>query len=65
MLTYFNYFRNRYLGQKGQGMVEYAVIVAVVIAVGVALVSDTTSTSITTTIKDLYSTVFAKTKDIK
>ena len=37
MLTYWNYFSARYLGQKGQGMVEYAVVVGVVVAAGLVL----------------------------
>ena len=40
MLTYWNYFSARYLGQKGQGMVEYAIVVGVVIAAGVALTAN-------------------------
>jgi len=37
MLNYLNYFKMRYLNQKGQGIVEYAVILAVVVAIGVSL----------------------------
>lgn len=38
MLMYCKHFKARYLGQKGQGMVEYAVILAfvVVVAAGIA-----------------------------
>ena len=33
MLAVLNYFKARYLGEKGQGMVEYALILAFVVAV--------------------------------
>lgn len=38
MLMYWEHFKARYLGQEGQGMVEYAVILAfvVVVAAGIA-----------------------------
>ena len=49
MYTYLKFLSQRYLGQKGQGIVEYAVIVAVVVAVGVAL---TGSSSFQTGITD-------------
>lgn len=63
MLTYLRYFQARYLGQKGQGMVEYAVIVAVVIAIGVALV-DTGDGTIAGIISGVYTSVFEKAKAI-
>lgn len=37
MFTVLNYLRVRYLGQKGQGIVEYALILAFVVAVAAAL----------------------------
>jgi Flp pilus assembly pilin Flp len=33
MFTVLNYLRARYLGEKGQGIVEYAVLLAFVVAV--------------------------------
>ena len=39
MLIYWNDFKRKYLGQKGQGMLEYAVIVALVIAIGAGITS--------------------------
>ena len=33
MLAVLNYLKARYLGEKGQGMVEYALILAFVVAV--------------------------------
>ena len=37
MLAVLNYLKVRYLGEKGQGMVEYALILAFVVAVAVAV----------------------------
>ena len=44
MLAVLNYLKVRYLGEKGQGMVEYALILAFVVAVaGVAFANGTDS----------------------
>lgn len=59
MLSYLNYFKTRYLGQKGQGMVEYAVIIAVVVAIGVALIGGDNA-ALATKVSDLYQSVFSK-----
>ena len=40
MFTVLNYLRVRYLGQKGQGIVEYALILAFVVAVAAALTNE-------------------------
>lgn len=37
MLNYLTYLKLRYLNEKGQGVVEYAAIVAVVVVIAVAL----------------------------
>jgi pilus assembly protein Flp/PilA len=59
MLTYLQYFKNRYLNEKGQGMVEYAVVVAVVVGIGVALTANAAGDNgIAATIRNLYNTVF-------
>jgi pilus assembly protein Flp/PilA len=59
MLNYLRYLQARYLNEKGQGLVEYAVVVAVVVAIGVALVANTSGTGgIAATIKGLYDSVF-------
>ncbi len=63
MLSYLNYLKARYLGQEGQGMVEYAAILAIVIAVGVALSGD--SGILSKGIKDLYTSVIDKVATIK
>ena len=43
MLAVLNYFKARYLGEKGQGMVEYALILAFVVAVAAAVFAQGTS----------------------
>lgn len=63
MLTYLNHFKMRYLNEKGQGMVEYAVVIAVVVAIGIALTGSGTD-SLTSQVKALYTSVFAKAKSI-
>ncbi|MCI1821954.1 MAG: hypothetical protein LKI63_06595 [Megasphaera sp.] len=35
MLTYVQYLMNRYLGEKGQGLTEYAIILLLVVLIGV------------------------------
>jgi pilus assembly protein Flp/PilA len=62
MLTTWRYLKLRYLNEKGQGMVEYAVVVAVVIAIGVVLAKS--DSGIATTISEVYKSVFDKAKNI-
>lgn len=38
MLTILNYFRARYMSEKAQGIVEYALVIAFVVAIGAVLV---------------------------
>lgn len=56
MPAYLQYLSNRYLNEKGQGMVEYAVVVAVVIAIGVALLA-TGGGSISGYITDIFKSI--------
>jgi pilus assembly protein Flp/PilA len=37
MKLYWDYFKARYLGEKGQGIVEYALILAFVVVVAAAI----------------------------
>ena len=46
MLAVLNYLKVRYLGEKGQGMVEYALILAFVVAVAVVVFAQSTSTGL-------------------
>jgi len=57
MLTYWNYFKARYLSEKGQGMVEYAVVVGIVVAIGVVVAANNNG-AIATAIQNLYTNVF-------
>ena len=40
MFTVLNYLRVRYLGQKGQGIVEYALILAFVVGLAIVLTNE-------------------------
>ncbi len=59
MLTYWNYFKARYLSEKGQGMVEYAVAVGIVVAIGV-VVATNDKWAIAAYIQNIYTSVFSK-----
>lgn len=63
MLTYLNHLKTHYLNEKGQGMVEYAVVVAVVVAAGIAVIG-TGDGTLATEIKSLYTSVFTKAANI-
>lgn len=56
MLMYGKYLSQRYLGQKGQGIVEYAVILAVVVGIGVTLSNSTSFSGSVTTLFNTLST---------
>ena len=46
MLAVLNYLKVRYLGEKGQGMVEYALILAFVVAVAGFVFAQNTSSGL-------------------
>ena len=52
MLEILNYLRGRYMSEKAQGMVEYALILAFVVALAAVLTN-------TNGLKDAISTVFS------
>ncbi|WP_298465421.1 hypothetical protein [uncultured Mitsuokella sp.] len=54
MLSILNYLRVRYVNQKAQGIVEYALLLALVVVVGAVLVGDN---SIATYVKNIFSSV--------
>lgn len=37
MITYVQYLMNRYLGEKGQGLTEYAIILLLVVLIGMLI----------------------------
>lgn len=53
MFTILYHLKNRYLSQKAQGIVEYALILAFVVAVAVVLVGND---SLGNAIKDIFGT---------
>jgi len=62
MIELLNYFKVRYLGEKGQGIVEYALILAFVIVVAAAI---TSGGDLQTKVKSVFtgiSTAFGATK---
>lgn len=63
MLSYLNYLKTRYLGQKGQGMVEYAVVIAVVVAIGLALTGQ--NGTLVAQVNALYTAVFNRAATIQ
>lgn len=60
MLSYVQYVWDRYVGNKGQGMVEYAVIALIVVAAGTALYSSQTSGGLQGALTTLYTTLVNK-----
>lgn len=56
MFTILTHLKNRYLSQKAQGIVEYALILAFVVVLAVVLSGDTG-------LSGAISSVFGKTKD--
>lgn len=55
-MMYAQYLMDRYLGKKGQGLTEYAIILLLVVAIGVAVWTDF---NIKTQITEMYSTIHA------
>jgi len=54
MIELLNYFKVRYLGEKGQGIVEYALILVFVVGVAAYLTSSTgLGTAVSTTLADV------------
>ena len=46
MFTVLNYFKARYLGEKGQGIVEYALLLGVVVALAAVLLGSSGTTGL-------------------
>lgn len=53
MITYVQYLMNRYLGEKGQGLTEYAIILLLVVIIGMIVWFNFG-------IKDQISTIYSK-----
>ena len=65
MFTVLERIMNRYFGQKAQGMVEYALILALVVAVGVAVIGSGSDGALGTAINDVFAKVSDKIGTIK
>ena len=60
MLEIVDYLKARYLSEKAQGMVEYALIIAFVVAVAVVALKASTSEGLGKAIKDAFDLVSNK-----
>ncbi|SEA14772.1 Flp family type IVb pilin [Selenomonas ruminantium] len=54
MLEIINYFRIRYMGEKAQGLVEYALLLAFIVVVGAAVAG---SDSIQSHVSNIFTNV--------
>lgn len=54
MITYVQYLWNRYMGEKGQGLTEYAIILLLVVIIGLLIY---TQSGLKGQIQGLYSTI--------
>lgn len=54
MIMYAQYLMDRYLGKKGQGLTEYAIILLLVVLIGVTIYN---TSSLKDTITSIYSTI--------
>ena len=65
MLAVLNYLKVRYLGEKGQGMVEYALILAFVVAVAGFVFAQNTSGGLGQAINGIVTKVTNEVNGIK
>lgn len=56
-MIYAQYLMDRYLGKKGQGLTEYAIILLLVVLIGVAIYTGTGVANIKAQITNLYSII--------
>ena len=63
MFTILEHLKNRYLGQKAQGIVEYALILAFVVGIAIYITSD--STGLKESIKGLFDNTAGKLDEAK
>ena len=60
MLAMLNYLKARYLGERGQGMVEYVAILAFVVVVAGIVFSQGTSSGLGKALDDAITSITAK-----
>ena len=58
MFTIWEHLKNRYLSQRAQGLTEYALILALVVAIGIAVMG--TDTGLGQSIKAVFNSVATK-----
>lgn len=63
MFTILEHLKNRYLSQKAQGIVEYALILAFVVGIAIALTSN--DTGLKDAIEGLFKNTSTKLNDAK
>ncbi len=64
MFIILEHLKNRYLSQKAQGMVEYALILALVVAVGIAVIGSDEKGKLGGAISDVFEKVAEQIKTI-
>ena len=57
MFTILEHLKNRYLSQRAQGLTEYALILALVVAIGVAVFGSGTSSGLGLAIQNVFTKV--------
>lgn len=57
MFIIWEHLKNRYLSQRAQGLTEYALILALVVAIGVAVFGSGTSSGLGRAIQDVFTKV--------
>ena len=58
MIDYLRFLGRRYLGTKGQGIVEYAIVLGAVTAIGVAVYAN--GGSLRTVVNQLYTNIVTR-----
>lgn len=64
MLEILNYLKARYMSEKAQGMVEYVVILALVVMIGIAVFGNGKSSGLGQIISDAFANVGKKVQSI-
>lgn len=57
MITYAQYFWNRYMSERGQGLTEYAIILLLVVLIGMAIYFGTGMMDIKSQLISIYSKI--------
>lgn len=60
MLEILDYLKARYMGEKAQGMTEYAIVLALVVVIAIAVMGTNKDTGLGKVISDVFTTVGTK-----